>query len=173
MAITLSNGLITELKTTTQATNLQFGDLVGKIQIGLTAGNNSGIGAWYFYSDEGNINIGPPVADGNAIFLLPGSPNVETYNPNKQTGIFMNFNLKDSTGTDYTPQFEALVNNGGSISITQGANTVTYTSTTPGTFAINDIEAGAFFVISTTPATQTTVSNNSFVFADPISIIFG
>jgi hypothetical protein len=131
-----------------------------------------GIGAWYFYSDEGNINAAPPIANGNAIFLINGSPKVETFNPNKSNGVNeIYFNLDDSNGTNYTTQFTELATNGGTISITQGANTVTYTSTTPGTFFVQTLEG--FFIMQTGPATQTVTSASPFVFGDPISITFG
>ena len=132
----------------------------------------AGIGAWYFYSDEGNLNAVPPTANGNAIFLINGSPKVETFNPNKTNGVAeIYFNLDDSNGTNYTTQFNALVTNGGSISITQGANTVTYTGTTSGTFFVDSLNG--FFLIQTGPATQTVTSANPFVYANPISITFG
>jgi hypothetical protein len=131
-----------------------------------------GIGEWYFYSDEGTLNAQPPVADGNAIFRIQGSPVVETFNPNKSNGVNeIYFNLDDSNGTNYTTQFTELATNGGTISITQGANTVTYTSTTPGAFFVES--GGGFFLIQTGPSTQTVTSANPFVFGDPISITFG
>ena len=131
-----------------------------------------GIGAWYLYSDEGTLNAPPPTANGNAIFIIAGPTRVETYNPNKSNGASeIYFNLDDSNGTNYTTQFTALSTNGGTISITQGANTVTYTSTIPGTFFI-DSNLG-FFLIQTGPATQTVTSASPFVFGDPISITFG
>jgi hypothetical protein len=131
----------------------------------------AGIGAWYFYSDEGNINAAPPTANGNAIFLINGSPKVETFNPNKSNGVNeIYFNLDDSNGTNYTTQFTQLATNGGTISITQGANSVTYTSTTPGTFFVQTLEG--FFIMQTGPATQTVTSANPFVFGDPISLSF-
>jgi hypothetical protein len=37
MAIVLRDGFLTDLKTTTQTTNLQFGDLVGEINVGLVS----------------------------------------------------------------------------------------------------------------------------------------
>ena len=135
-------------------------------------GTPSGSGSWYFYSGEGALNAPPPNQDGNAIFLIRDNQNVvtETFNPNKSNGtdeIYLN--LSDSTGTDYTTQFAALQTNGGTISITQGANTVTYTSTTPGAF----IDTGSgFFMIQTGPATQTVNAASPFVYGDPISISF-
>jgi hypothetical protein len=135
-----------------------------------------GIGAWYFYSDEGGIfDAQPPLSDGNSIFLIRNNETnevTETFNPNKSNGVNeIYFNLDDSNGTNYTTQFTELATNGGTISITQGANTVTYTSTTPGTFFADTI--GGIFTIQTGPATQTVTSANPFVYADPISITFG
>jgi len=139
---------------------------------GTPAPTGVGVGAWYFYSDEGTLDDGPPIADGNSIFLINGSPKVETYNPNKSNGVNeIYFNLSDSNGTDYTTQFTTLSQSGGTISITQGANTVTYTSVTPGTFFVESM--GGFFLIQTGPATQTVTSANPFVLGDPISITFG
>ena len=135
-------------------------------------GGGSGVGSWYFYSDEGNINAGPPIADGNAIFTIQGSPIVETFDPNKTSGTsYLYFNLNDSSGVDYTTQFTDLQNNGGTISITQNGNKATYRSTVPGTYFIDT--PNGFFVISTTPATQTATSGVKFTFADPITITFG
>jgi hypothetical protein len=134
-----------------------------------------GIGAWYFYSGEGTLNALPPVSDGNSIFLIRNNETnelTETFNPNKSNGVNeIYFNLDDSNGTNYTTQFTELATNGGTISITQGANTVTYTSTTPGAFFV---ESGAgFFLINTGPSTQIVTSANPFVLGDPISITFG
>lgn len=131
----------------------------------------TGGAGWLFYSDEGNINADPPIADGNSIFLINGSPKVETYNPNKTNGVNeIYFNLSDSGGTDYTTQFTNLQDNGGTLTITQGANTVTYTSTIPGTFFVE--AGGGFFIMVTGPATQTVTSASSFIYGDPISLTF-
>jgi hypothetical protein len=130
-----------------------------------------GVGAWYFYSDEGNINAGPPTTSGNAQFITQGSPVFETYNPNKSNGVsFLLFNLNDSTDTNYNTQFTNLVNNSGTISITQGGNTVTYVGVAGPSFFIDPF---GFFVLSAQACTQTVTSANPFVFGDPISITFG
>jgi hypothetical protein len=130
-----------------------------------------GIGEWYFYSDEGNINAGPPTTSGNAQFITQGSPVLETYNPNKSNGVaFLAFNLNDSTDTNYNTQFTNLVNNGGTISITQGGNTVTYVGVAGPSFFIDPF---GFFVLSAQACTQTVTSASPFVYADPISITFG
>ena len=130
-----------------------------------------GIGEWYFYSDEGNINAGPPTTSGNVQFIIQGSPVVETYNPNKSNGVtYLAFNLNDSTDTNYNTQFTNLVNNGGTISITQGGNTVTYVGVAGPSFFI---DPSGFFVLSAQACTQTVTSASPFVFGTSISITFG
>jgi hypothetical protein len=172
MALIFSNGLLTELKTTTQTTNLQFGDLVGKINISDSGGNGGGggINTWYLYSDEGNINTGAPINPGNAIFTIQGSPVVETFNPNKADGVtYLIFNLFDDDGTDYTTEFTDLVDNGGTISIFQNTNKVTYTGVAGPSFFI---DLAGFFVLSAQACTQT-ITATPFLYATPISITFG
>lgn len=136
--------------------------------------NNSGVGEWYFYSDDGDINAGPPVNDGNAIFTInSGSPITETFNPNKIDGVtYLYFNVKDSSGFDYTTQFNEYIDGSGTITISQNGDTATYTSTTPGSFMIQDLGGSPFFMIATAACTQTKESNASYVFGDPISITF-
>jgi len=136
-----------------------------------SGGGGSGVGEWYLYSDEGNLNAGPPIADGNAIFTISGTPIVETFDPNKTSGTSnLFFNLKDSSGVDYTSQFSALTGSGGIISITQNGNKATYRSTVAGTYFI---DPAGFFAIATSPATQTATSAVEFTLADPITLTFG
>lgn len=145
---------------------LVIGDLPGG------GGGGGGVGSWYFYSDEGTINANPPIANGNAIFTVQGSPVVETFNPNKASGVtYLNFSVNDSTGTNYTSQFSGYTGGTGTITISQNGDTATYTSTTPGSFAINNA-GGLFFVIATGACTQTKSSNAAYVYGDPISITF-
>jgi hypothetical protein len=144
------------------------------IEIGTNQGSGgSGSGAWYFYSDEGSMNAPPPTSDGNAVFTINAGAQTETFNPNKSSGVsYLYFNVKDSTGTDYTSQFSGYTGGTGTITISQNGDTATYTSTTFGSFAIQNLGSN-FFVISTAACTQTKSSNAPFVYADPISITFG
>ena len=136
-----------------------------------------GIGAWYFYSDEGNVNVGPPTANGNVIFTINAGSPVETFNPNKSGGVtFLHFNVRDSIGTNYTSQFSGYTGGTGTITISQNGDTATYTSTTPGSFFIETnvgVGGSPFFIIAANACTQTKSSNAPFVFGDPISITFG
>jgi hypothetical protein len=140
-----------------------------------STGAGAGVGSWYFYSDEGTINANPPVLNGNAIFTInTGSPTTETFNPNKASGVtYLHFNVNDSVGTDYTSQFSGYTGGTGTITISQNGDTATYTSTTPGSFVIQNIGGGSFFVIAAGACTQTKSSNAPYVYADPISITFG
>lgn len=141
-----------------------------------TAG--AGVGEWYFYSsDEGNVNVGPPTANGNVIFTINAGSPVETFNPNKSGGVtFLHFNVRDSIGTNYTSQFSGYTGGTGTITISQNGDTATYTSTTPGSFFIETnvgVGGNPFFIIAANACTQTKSSNAPFVFGDPISITFG
>lgn len=138
-----------------------------------SVGSNVGTGSWYFYSDEGTINAGPPTANGNAIFTIQGSPIIETFNPNENSGTsYLYFDVKDSVGTDYTTQFSGLTT-GGTISVIQNGDVATYTGGS-GAFTVTGGGGGnQFFMIITSVATQVVTSSAPFVYADPISIRFG
>jgi hypothetical protein len=139
-----------------------------------TPTSGAGVGSWFFYSDEGAMNAGPPNANGNALFMIVTGSNTETYNPNKVSGLMLHFCVKDSAGTDYTSQFSGYTGGTGTITISQNGDTATYTSTTPGSFGIQNVGGGnSFFVINTASCTQTKTSNAPFVNGDPISISFG
>ena len=140
-----------------------------------STGANAGVGSWYFYSDEGNLNAPAPTANGNAIFTIQGSPIVETFNPNKSSGVtYLYFSVKDSVGTDYTSQFSGYTGGTGTITLSQNGDTATYTSATPGSFMIQNGGVGNnFFMIAVNPCTQTKSSNAPFVYTDPISMRFG
>jgi hypothetical protein len=143
-----------------------------------STGGGAGVGEWYFYSsDEGNVNVGPPTANGNVIFTITTGSPVETFNPNKSGGVtFLHFNVRDSIGTDYTSQFSGYTGGTGTITISQNGDTATYTSTTPGSFFIETnvgVGGSPFFMIAANACTQTKSSNAPFVFGDPISITFG
>lgn len=178
MAITISNGFITKLQMASDGSfNIleDFNGTAGFISASAAggAGGGGGVGAWYFYSDEGTINAVPPIADGNAIFTINAEgPTLETFNPNETGGVtYLYFNVKDSSGTDYTTQFNTLASDGiGTITISQNGDTATYVGSSFGSFMIETLGGGSFFMISTAACTQTKSSNNSYVFADPISI---
>jgi hypothetical protein len=81
--------------------------------------------------------------------------------------------VKDSTGTDYTTQFNSLAS-GGTITISQNGDSATYTGNGVGIFIVVGGGGGnSYFFINTSIATQTKTSNAKFTYVDPISITFG
>lgn len=138
-------------------------------------GSNAGVGSWYFYSDAGMMNAGPPSADGN-VLMWDQTTGEETFNPNYVSGhtFQIYFALKDSTGTDYTTQFSGL-SSGSTITISQNGDTATYSGAT-GQMVVTGPPGSQFFFMPITNSggiVQTKQSNASFVYADPISITFG
>jgi hypothetical protein len=81
---------------------------------------------WLFYAPEGPVSVGPPDNNGNSIFLIQSTTTV-TYNPN-YTGATLNifFNSGTTLGTSYLTQFQGLDVSGGTLTASQGSNTVIY-----------------------------------------------
>jgi hypothetical protein len=127
-------------------------------------------GGWLFYSDEGQLNANPPFDAANIIFLT--SNGIETYNPNHADGANQLYlNRYDGDGIDYGTQFNNLMNNGGTISLTQNGQTATYTAGTPNQFQYNNVSNG-FLMINASIITQTASTDGPFVYGDPITISF-
>ena len=134
-------------------------------------GNTSPIAGWYFYSDEGIMNVAPPSSPGNAIFLDPLINN-ETYNPNHSgSDRYLLFHRFDSANTDFDTDFMTLASSGGTIGITQisggNTNTATYIGG-PAGFNYN----GTWISIATQILSQTTSTDGSFVYGEPITLTF-
>ena len=182
MAITISNAFITKLQMASDGSfNIieDFNGTAGFISASAVGeaggGAGGGSGEWYFYSsDDGDLNANAPTENGNVIFTIQGSPTLETFNPNKSGGVtYLHFNVRDSIGTDYTSQFSEYTDGTGTITISQNGDSVTYTSTTPGSFFIESNAGGSpFFIIAANACTQTVNSSAPFVFGDPITITF-
>jgi hypothetical protein len=81
---------------------------------------------WLFYAPEGPITVGPPDNNGNSVFVIQ-SGTIVTYNPN-YTGATLNiyFNSGTTLGTSYLTQFQGLDVSGGTLTASQGSNTVIY-----------------------------------------------
>lgn len=177
MAIVLSNGFLSDFKTTTQSTNLQFSDLVGEINIGTSGdggGGNSGGAGWYFYSDDGYLNVDPPINNGNTIFLdiING---VETFDPNQQGGttLLLHFNVNDSAGTSYSSQFSDASQQFSTVTITQGSNVAEYFNGSGAGMTLQNLNGDDVFIIDTTNCLQTQTAANPFNFNDVITLSFG
>ena len=134
----------------------------------------AGSGSWYFYSDAGMMNAGPPSGNGN-VLMWDQTTGMETFDPNYISGNNFNiyFNPNDSTGTSYLTQFSGLTT-GGTITISQNGDTATYVGNA-GTMTLVGPPGGQFFLMNFGGGgiTQTKTSNASFTYADPISITFG
>jgi hypothetical protein len=137
--------------------------------------NIPGVGEWFFYSDEGNINAGPPENNGNAIFITEGTPNIETFNPNASSGTdYIYFNPLDATGADYFNDFQQLVDAGGTLTLNQNGDTAIFNTVgSIGGFEMLPISTYWIFRVKLSVATQTKSSNAPYVYADPISLTFG
>jgi hypothetical protein len=102
---------------------------------------------WLFYLPEGPVvSEPPPINNGNTIFYYePGT--ISTYNPN-YTGDTFNiyFNTGTTLGTSYLIEFQNLVNNGGTITITQGSNSVIYSGTSSQYQIASDVTGGFFYL---------------------------
>ena len=135
---------------------------------GSTGATGSG---WLFYAPEGPLVDPPPTSDGQAVFTdNTGGGTDVTYNPNKSGGVdYLNFNLQDTDGVDYTAQFTSLQNSGGTVSVSQGSNTATYVLTAGMAFIQNP---QGFVVINAAAATQTVNASSPFVSGTPITIAF-
>ena len=135
----------------------------------------SGVGSWYFYSDAGMMNAGPPSGNGN-VLMWDQTTGMETFNPNYVSGhtFQIYFAPNDSTGTSYVTQFSGLTS-GGTITISQNGDTATYVGGA-GSMTLAGPPGNQFFVMNFTGGagvTQTKTSNAPFVYGDPISITFG
>ena len=128
----------------------------------------AGAGSWYFYSAE-NSGPGAPTGNGNALFFVGG---LTSYNPNYVGGLQIYFNVKDSTGTDYSSAMTSAgyTTTGGTISMTQNGNTATYTGITG---ALSGPVGSQFlFLQPNSSVQQTVVSAVPFVSGSPITLTF-
>jgi hypothetical protein len=122
---------------------------------------------WNFYEASGNAVTVPPLSNGQTLFYT-GSPATSTLNPNNEgSAKYLMFYKNDASGTSYETQFTNLVNNGGTINVTQNGETATYTTNTPGVIFLDN---AGFFII---PAvTQTVTVASAFTFGDTITLTF-
>ena len=149
--------------------------LIGGIPSGTdgTSGNSdSGLGEWSFYSDEGPINAEPPT--GNGQLMITGNTangTAETYDPNYDPddeviwNKYIAINLSNLAGVSRETEFTELMNNGGTISLTQNGQTATYFFNGQGPFFV---DPNGWFIIPA--ALQTTSTDGPFVFGYPITV---
>jgi hypothetical protein len=122
---------------------------------------------WSFYGPEGPATYGPPSNNGNSIFVIQ-STNTVTYNPN-YTGqtLTIYFNTGTTFGTSYLTQFQNLVASGGTLTASQGSNTVSYS----GSSSVYSI-GSEFLALQLTGSTQMIQSASTpFVSGSTINVI--
>jgi hypothetical protein len=127
---------------------------------------------WLFYLPEGPVvSEPPPINNGNTIFYYePGT--ISTYNPN-YTGDTFNiyFNTGTTLGTSYLIEFQNLVNNGGTITITQGSNSVIYSGTSSQYQIASDVTGGFFYLQVVGLSQMVQSASTPFVSGTTITVI--
>jgi hypothetical protein len=113
-----------------------------------------GPNGWLFYEPEGDMTPAEPTANGNTYFIDNSGP-ITTYNPN-YTGATLGlyFNTGTTLGTSYLTQFQGLDATGGTMTISQGINTVIYSGASnryninPNGYLILEIVSPAQMILS-------------------------
>lgn len=138
-----------------------------------TGGGNTGGAGWYFYSDEGTLNAGPPIDNGNTIFL-DGLGGDETFDPNQNgvSNLQIMFNVFNSVGTNFGGDFSSVTGNGGVVTITQGSNVAEYFNINGDGMSITNFGGFDVFIIDTTNCIQTQTAANPFNANDVITLSF-
>ena len=128
---------------------------------------------WSFYTPEGTLQ-GPPSSSGQTVFVIPSGvgPNVSTFNPNYTgSNISLYFNEYTTDGVSYNTEFQNLDTNGGTITITQNGDSVTYSGT-----ALNFLYGTSpnnFLGVQVTNSSQLiSPSAAPFVSGSPITLTF-
>lgn len=123
---------------------------------------------YYFFVTEGQPAL-PPSSSGNTEFFYT-SGTLATYNPNYTGGTFqIYFNRYSSNGIDNLTAQQGLDTTGGTITMTQGANTVVYT----GTSGDYSVVSNFFYLQVTGTSQQSVTSSGMFVSGSPIYVSFG
>jgi hypothetical protein len=131
-------------------------------------GGGSGIGEWYFYSDEGLLNAMAPENNGNAIFLTSIN-NSETFNPNLGSALY--FNIDDASGASHLTEFQNLVNSGGTFTMYQNGDMFEFSAApNSGGFNVYTSPTSGWLQINIPNGTVGQASASTFTFADPITI---
>lgn len=147
----------------------------------ILGGTYSGGGAtgsgWQFYYTEGPLaGINPPLNNGEVIFVINIPASSATYDPNYYIGSGgqrqILFNENQSDGSSYLSAFNTLVSLGGTVSISQEANTVIYSGAGGGAgiFFIQTQGLTNMFTINTQAATLVQPASSPFISGTPITL---
>ena len=128
---------------------------------------STGVG-WFFYSPNNQPVLDPPSNNGDTTFINSGDGN-GTYNPNYTGGtLSLYFNNNDIAGTSYASQFSTLDTAGGTMTISQGSNTVIYS----GTSTDYNSAGGTFIFLNVTRSAQMIQSASTpFVSGTSINVV--
>jgi hypothetical protein len=135
-----------------------------------TTTTSGGTGEWnFYYTTEGDLNVGPPENNGNMIFLQEGNPSQQTFNPNYIDGtLSLFFNVNDSVGNSYLLQFQQLDISGGTLTITQNGNTAIYTGEGLDFYYESGFNFAELRVENSSLVVQ--VSPQPFVYGQPVTV---
>jgi len=128
---------------------------------------STGVG-WFFYSPDNQPVLDPPSNNGDTTFINSIDGN-GTYNPNYTGGtLSLYFNNNDIAGTSYASQFSTLDTAGGTMTISQGSNTVIYS----GTSTDYNSAGGTFIFLNVTRSAQMIQSASTpFVSGTSINVV--
>ena len=132
-----------------------------------------GMGSWYFYySTEGTLTVGPPTGNGNTIFVDSGNQVFDLNFTGSSKQLY--FDMKDSTGTNFSSQFSGLSINGGTLTITQGSKIAKFNATNGNKFIFNPGSGGSngFLMVRSDNGVTQTQTCSKFNATDPISLSF-
>ena len=132
-----------------------------------------GMGSWYFYySTEGTLTVGPPTGNGNTIFVDSGNQVFDLNFTGSSKQLY--FDMKDSTGTNFSSQFSGLSINGGTLTITQGSKIAKFNATNGNKFIFNPGSGGSngFLMVRSDNGVTQTQTCGKFNATDPISLSF-
>ena len=110
-----------------------------------------------------------PTANGNAVFINLTGPPITTYNPNYISGVLgLYFNTGTTLGTSYLTQFQGLDATGGTMTISQGINTVIYSGASS---QYSIFPNGYLFLEIISPTQMISPASSPFVSGTSINVV--
>jgi Concanavalin A-like lectin/glucanases superfamily len=135
---------------------------------------------WFFYVMSGsipNFNAVLPENNGNIIFTN-SSDSISTYDPNYSIGDGLNIyiNQRDSSGNDYSSQFNDLITTGGTVTLVQDGNQVMYSGSSSAFQVVaapnNSTYLFFHFDTGTNDVVQVQSISSILNYTDPINVLF-
>jgi len=135
---------------------------------------------WFFYVMSGsipNFSTVLPENNGNIIFTH-SNDSISTYNPNYSIGDGLNIyiNQRDSSGNDYSSQFNDLITTGGTVTLVQDGNQVMYSGSSSAFQVVaapnNSTYLFFHFDTGTNDIVQVQSISSILNYTDPINVLF-